>query len=242
MKTSTRVGLALVVFFLTVGIGVIYSPSFSKCVGEYNKQHTDEASVGNQTPFLSCFWISVNAESGAVTALGTLIVALFTYTLWRSSEKDLEYRRTYIDRAYIDAGPGGGDGPDPRKSRLIENGKMKIRLQITNHGVTPAIVMRMCWHTALLRELPRSPQIPEYKDWLTGPIKVSTGTPFTTRYYRTYDMQWTDQHVAYGSVEYRDVFGKPHHHNFLLKIVKRGNDFSHPPFFEEGYEEYWKED
>ncbi len=186
-------------------------------------------------------WLECHA--GAVTAIATLFIAGFTGTIWRVNRNQLKHARK-TDRAYLDAGPGGGDGL-PRadgKTRIVKEGKVRIRLHVTNHGKTPAKLTRMWWDVVPRSKLPIGK--PRYaKDaWLPGGMKITPdGKHFQTRYYREYRLDWSEQHVAYGRIEYTDVFDDPHHWSFLLSIVRHGDEFTHPPMHEVGYEQYWTE-
>lgn len=199
-----------------------------------------------------------SAEWWLVYATLTLMVftsGLMVYTamLWLTTQSMMEQADTTSkihERAYLDAGAGGGDESPTVASatstlqkphtRVIKDGKMRLRLEVTNHGRTPAVLTRMCWHVRPLKELPEEP---EYRHWREGGMKIGPDKIFTTRYYREYRMDWTEPHVSYGRVEYTDVFKKPHSWGFLLSIVRNdeGTDFSHPPLYEERFKKYWEE-
>ena len=183
----------------------------------------------------------LNYYAAAIAALATIALGIFTFTLWRATNGMLQSSRI-SERAYVLAGPGGGDGPDGR--RMITNqtpdwqpSEMMIRLQLKNHGKTPASIERMCW---CVRPLGGLPLEPVYEDWQPGGMGLSQDELFPTRVYKTYSFLWTEPYVAYGRVEYRDVFNELHYSGFLLHIVKIDyeNDFRHPPLRGD-YEKYW---
>jgi len=121
---------------------------------------------------------------------------------------------------------------------------MLIRLECTNHGRTPAKLIRFWWDVRPFQALPKIPPYPtDKKEWFDGGMYVAPDKLFTTRAQRVYSMEWTDRHAAFGRIDYEDVFGKPHSYGFILRVVKNkaGTDFSHPPLREDGYEKYWDE-
>jgi hypothetical protein len=211
---------------------------------------------------LTLFWVFDSGGPDAITALATLVMALLTLTIARANDSMASANQTLAtiasgqessikkqQRAYFDSGPGGGENviatmavatAAQAKTRVARDGKMVVRLQITNHGRTPGTVIRMCW---LVRPLKNLPKVPVYERWLEGGMKISPYHVFTTRYEIAYELDWPDgQYVSYGRVDYRDVFGDSHSVGFLLTIKKKsnGDDFSHPPLVE-GYEKYWEE-
>ena len=77
----------------------------------------------------------------------------------------------------------------------------------------------MCWHIKPRKGLPKKP---EYNTWLEGGMKISPNKLFTSRYQHTYDLDWTDgQYVAYGRVDYKDVFGDFHVGRLLVDHHKK---------------------
>jgi hypothetical protein len=65
---------------------------------------------GPQVSFIGgyrdCIGKFLSKEHGAVTALATLAIALFAFTLWRAGERQMEMTRI-LQRAYLSVEPGG---------------------------------------------------------------------------------------------------------------------------------------
>src|SRR4051812_49050158 len=70
------------------------SPTFKDCTNQ-NKTEVSEQTLHQRTSdfFVAlsrrqdCLWVLVHKNEGAITALATLLIALFTLTLWRATDK-----------------------------------------------------------------------------------------------------------------------------------------------------------
>jgi len=245
---------------ITIFAGLVSTfPEFQSCVENKEKQQAQQSTKEHPSGlspvlYARCFADAVHHSHGIITALATIIIGIFTFTLWRATDRLRILAEGQEDaikkqqRAYLDSGPGGGDGlmatlsdltAVREKTRIIKGRQIGIRLQVTNHGRTPATLIKMCWHVRPLKNLPREP---EYTRWFDAGMKITPGKVFTTRYRLNYDLDWQETYVAYGRIEYTDVFGDAHHHGFLVTIKKNeaGDDFTHPPLRGE-YEKYWDE-
>lgn len=130
------IGCVLAVLWLSFS-----SESFQSCIE--NKQNVDAEKAFYES--ISHFLISLGVLRGctsyfiheagdAITVLATLLIAIFTWTLWRSTDRAGEHFRV-SERAYVKL------SQTPPGLRWEGNtGKFNIALKITNHGHTPARV------------------------------------------------------------------------------------------------------
>jgi len=95
-------------------------------------------------------------HSELLTALATVAIAAFTYTLYVTTWRQLKHNRQ-VERAYVKISPSGGFsfGPAP--------GQIRITLEIRNHGVTPARVTDVVFTVDTFPNGQALPAIPLYR-------------------------------------------------------------------------------
>jgi hypothetical protein len=138
-------------------------------------------------------------HSEAFTALSTIAIALFTWTLWQSSEKMWRITKVsadhipLVERAYVFGGPGLR-GVDP------DTGRQTIVLTIGNYGGTPAFLETIEWGTCAPNEWPMEtfPHVVPYEDILFPHTGPATAPAF-------YLPDGEATHIFYGRFTYRDV-------------------------------------
>jgi hypothetical protein len=181
-------------------------------------------------------------EPDTWVAIFTLTLTVSTVLLWKSTAslakeaKDSADRLTIIESPYVS---GGGDFV-----KKDTGGVELFRLDVENHGKTPAFMTAYDVRFAKLADLKADPTIrcvcPRYRhmDGIspTGARKnIFTQIPLEA-----------DADVVYGAVWYRDpILGKEHYSRFLLRIAPtrdiRGEGLTRLDV--EGVsEDYWKWD
>ncbi|MPZ31452.1 MAG: hypothetical protein GEV13_10720 [Rhodospirillales bacterium] len=140
----------------------------------------------------------VVALSAAVTAAATIVIAIFTFTLW------LRARQTA--RAYL---VGGGDV-------VLHQGKRKFRIDIANYGNTPGHLTHfdLKFTTAADAESGRAPTAPvsrehHFRDQI--PPGGARRSPFALEIP-------DDRDVAYGAFWYLDIWNNKHEFRFVLRL------------------------
>src|SRR5262249_10015883 len=119
--------LVVVLLILFVG-GFVWVESFSSSFQSCMEQQTAREGLALVISYSRCTARFVNEHNGGLSALASLVVALFTFTLWLIASSQLRHARD-IDRAYVS---GGGPGNPPDGPFI---------LTINNYGRTPAALI-----------------------------------------------------------------------------------------------------
>ncbi len=160
----------------------------------------------------------LDAISSAVTAIATVLIALFTATIWGINRSQLAHGRR-VDRAYVNGGWG----------RHIDG---KLYANINNDGKTPATVHHMVLAILPLAGLPSTPPaLPRtFVNYNLEPYKRDF---FSDHVFVEWDGLHEPERVLYGRFWYTDVFEKEHESGFLLHIRPRMPAVA-------GFPEYWR--
>jgi hypothetical protein len=162
---------------------------------------------------------------GAITALATIAVAIFTATIWQINRSHLSHSHQ-VERAYISGGGEpflernerfeelfsiSGGGPTQRVIETTPTGKFVLR--INNYGKTAAELLGFAVEFCDAKNIPQNPVYSRqyWYDWILPgdrgrPVKlvdIPTDRPAT---------------AVYGRFYYRDIFGKSHSCGFINKI------------------------
>jgi hypothetical protein len=213
--------LALLIFAL-VGFT---SPGYEKCIQHHKA--TDTAA--------RCFFDALHESHGVITALATIVIGVFTLTLWRATSKlgtlaenqDRYFRIS--ERAYLFCGGVQGvpkEDPQPLHQMLRPRADYydpPWRMGIFNWGRTPAFVTKVQWGVCPESEFPKdmlvSNIIKEKRLSVRAPVNIQEAFPPTTgrgQQYRHVEPGREVGTVFFGRVDYRDIFGEPHHSTFSL--------------------------
>jgi len=179
--------------------------------------------------FAKCIY--ANASHDNIAALGSVAVAVFTYTLWRSTHNLWETTRESviatkqaaealpsIERAYVFITPElEAWDPVTDPSHGVYNSRYSVKFSIYNHGKTPAVIKLI---DAKLRVLSEPPDNDISMASLLPDKVLAAGESFTPDLSpRGCDV---DEDAAveldnnraqiwfYGSIWYDDMFGKEH--------------------------------
>jgi hypothetical protein len=129
----------LIVALLVLAASVLIvetSQTFKSCLNEKYQQKSEQTlrkSVADFPiwfgPRADCLGVFVHQNEGAITAISTLIIAIFTWTLWWANR--IQTKHTHeVERAYI-----SGGGP------LARNDPGTLCFTVDNYGKTPAVML-----------------------------------------------------------------------------------------------------
>ena len=174
----------------------------------------------------------LDRHNGLVVALGTLIVAWFTGTLWLASVNQERMSRTH-ERAYILWGGlygtqiEGFDYTIPAFQRDAINYLEPWTMQVHNFGRTPGFITKVWWGICTSEE--------EFATRTAGKsisLSIRDGTLETELIslelvvsptsnerpwpYRYLQPTRIPGEVLYGRIDYDDVFGVPHHSTWAV--------------------------
>jgi hypothetical protein len=137
-----------------------------------------------------------------ITALATVVIALFTLTLWWSNRTQVKHMRE-VERAYI-----WGGGP------LTLLGSA-LQLTVNNYGKTPGLLIEYAVGFCSRTNIPPTPQYSlrqHYHDWIP-PI------PEMIKPIRVIAFAQPDP-LIYGRFWFRDIWGATHSIGFVLVTVR----------------------
>jgi hypothetical protein len=138
---------------------VTLSPSYHSCVSDAHASEPNDQQYsfrGNIGILIVCETTTLNTNNGALTALGTLAVALFTLTLWvvtgtavsLAREEFLSTKRAFVSLQDFEV--------DARKAGKLQYSRFDIIPRWRNSGTTPTqnLTVQIWWkrHTGNLPE------------------------------------------------------------------------------------------
>jgi hypothetical protein len=211
--------VALILLVLIVGS----SQPFQTRIEETTKYYSSEA-LQKGTPYIfvviktfkSCLGVYIIEKNAVVTALATLAIAYFTWTIWRINQEGLAHSHK-VERAYIS---GGGvrareffdlaaNGTTPRTRETGE-----FEFHINNYGKTPGILYKIGFGFCDERAIPA---VPAYTfRYRHNPIDPGRrGEPI-------YRHKIPTEHktpVVYGRFYYKTIFATCHSSGFIYRIL-----------------------
>lgn len=159
-------------------------------------------------------------HSELVTAVATIAIAAFTYTLYVTTRLQLKHNRL-VERAYVKVSPtppGVSFGPAP--------GQISISLEIRNHNSTPASVTDVLVTADILPNGQALPEIPPYRRSHAGD---TTAFLVSNDYFFFNALMYLDaanvnaarqglrQLLIFGYVDYIDRFDQRHRGGFARR-------------------------
>lgn len=257
-KSSMRAWIVGVATILVFSFIIIESPKFQKCIEEINDSNPNQAAEKDPSglPVIvcsRCFVRTIYESEGIITALASIILAIFTYRLWWSTDKlasitsDLhniastqEETSRRHERAYIVCGGLFGhspNGPFPDwhpDAHDATHYTPPWRMRIHNFGRTPGFITKIEWGVMSDTEFPRQRSVSsiikdrKFTGKLKTPIEIREIVPPTgitpIRFrYLDYGDRITDT-VFFGKIHYDDVFGGRHHSTFALLHRQKNTD------------------
>jgi hypothetical protein len=177
--------------------------------------------------------------------ISTVLMAAFTIIVARITRQqkdlaELAQRSTHVvERAYVDmshAPPGvyciDNYTMNPTPGPVNPNGMVTVRIQIRNHGATPANILAATVVAHIDTELPSDPPYTDDKDW--GAYFLMPNESFWVermihnplddddRYRRIQDGTLTLWVLGY--VDYTDVFGTTHRAGYARRFYPKATD------------------
>lgn len=240
-KGAIRLGLAILAIFFLFGILIpVLSPTFQKCKTEYSQNKDSAAAEKDPTGFgvvgyVECIGEFIDANDGGITALATIIIAAFTFTLWRATTEQGELTRIAISdakeasnrelRAYISVVIGTAVFQE-RPNGIKFAGHPTIR----NNGRTPAYNVR---HFGKAEIIPDAivdnfrferPAGNSLSQACIGPSENRILTCIVPNMVNDSDVESIkrgfDQALwIWGTVIYDDAFGKPRYINYSQRLI-----------------------
>lgn len=178
-----------------------------------------------------CLSTFLNVNSPAITALATFIIALFTATLWRTTNQTLEHNRT-VERAYVKM-----SSLPPGLEIETQTGFAWVSLEIQNFGETPATITDIFLNHEIVSCLDSALVGIEFKDTLVvNPMPDVNGIflvkndrfNFTREIPLSSDAFEINAQASilflYGHIDYIDIFGKRHRAGYGRKYAPGYND------------------
>lgn len=207
----------------------LFSPKFQECVTQYNKNENSTSQDKNPTgfrviPTVSCLGDFIDKNSGGLTALATMIIAAFTFTLWRATTEQGILTRDAINqarqasqselRAYLSVTIGGA-----AYQERINHKKFAAYPMLKNNGRTPAYNVRHWGNAEIIPDaLVENFNFQAHSE---GELSQSTIGPNEDRIIYSFVPDWVNdaeiQDIrfgnskalwAWGIVHYEDAFGQ----------------------------------
>ncbi len=192
------------------------SSAYKACANQYSQgaqqNHKGSTAFTSFALFWHCSSAFIHSEHPAITAVFTVGLAVFTATLWWSTQGLLGHAQE-IERAYISGGGG--------TSNLSPN---NFVLTIQNYGKTQGIVSE---YALLLCDRTQLPTDPGYlvRGFRRTPWVAHISPGGRTLAVTTIPIPAGNNPVAYGRFWYTDIWGGSHYFSFILPITA-GNDHS----------------
>ena len=156
--------------------GATCLPSYQDCkaYGSHYNAKSDQqnssklaskAVVQNNT-FFDCEGFAANANGDAITAIATVVMAIFTIALasigWRAGEHFGVTERAYVRMSHVT--------PDNAPALTFDDSSVALlRVQIKNWGRTPARILALHVETNVLPRDQKLPLVPQYR---TNPVPL----------------------------------------------------------------------
>lgn len=155
------------------------------------------------------------------SALATIAIAIFTWTLWRATDDALSHSRQ-VERAYVsvDASLAFRGKSEPiRVGHLTVMPSLPtgpwISITVDNNGKTPAFVDKVAIITCDPNELPDRPEYAKNErlvDISLSPGAVGINT-------LGFEMEEIKGKIVYGRVYYTDIYSRPHSSGFIRQVL-----------------------
>jgi hypothetical protein len=222
----TVFAVALILAVLIVGS----SQPFQTCIEEATKHYGSEA-LQKGTPhifvvfktFKSCLGVYIIDKNAVITALATIAIAYFTWTIWDINSSQLQHGRR-IERAYISC---GGARESRFVSREIIDGKTvevheitnKFQFHVNNYGKTPGTVFRIRCGFCEEGLIPNSTPTYKYDVYRYSPIDPDRRSLPLAVFPIPPELK---SPAVFGRVSYKTIFGDCFSSAFIYKIPLSG--------------------
>jgi hypothetical protein len=198
------------------------SRSFQECNENQNNESSNKAFNANSAAFFEFIqrqnlctriYFSKNVNEGAVTmtALATVAIAYFTWTLWSSNREHVKHFRD-VERAYLTGG-----GP-------LNAAGTHFVLNVGNYGKTTAFLTH---YSLFFCQRGQEPSLPLYlrAGHARTPFsdRIAPGTQW--RPIEQFEITVNVNPVVYGRFWYTDIWANERYFSFILAI-RNGNAIS----------------
>jgi len=207
MLKSWRLWLTLIIALIIVVIIIASSHSFQYCIQEANDYYSRAGVPPNFVLLQSiknCVGVYIIAKNAFIITLATVVIALFTFTLWSSNQEQIKRHRE-VERAYI-----WGGGP------LDRNNPKVLVLTVNNYGKTPGLLTEFAVGFCPRTNIPDRPKYTireKFHDWIP-PV------PELVRPVRSIDLPSFPDPLIFGRLWFEDVWGMKHSTGFMLVTIK----------------------
>ena len=206
------------IFGLSVWAEQTVSHTYQQCIGTDQQGDPDKAQSYDPATFLvrvdfnfKCTSAFVKAHEPQITALGTLLIAAFTFTLWWSTDKlwnQNERNFTKLERAYLVLGVGRVE---------IDALGASIPATVRNFGRTFGNVKEMCFYAIPAAPTAGSPSYDLTKLERTDLVVMPAGPPGDLGY--MIRAQGQGPYFFVGYARYEDVMGKSHTTRICVRLA-----------------------
>jgi hypothetical protein len=174
--------------------------------------------------FLAFIWAHTTHDN--IIAFATVMVAIFTWTIWRVNRSQLQRSRE-VERAYVSGGVVI-EWEETGEHKMIPTGigfnatsvpitrPRWLIVTVDNHGKTPAFISEIAMTVCEVGALPGAPEYETAKRLAN--LNVSPGTVGLRTQFVS-DFKEAGGKLVYGRVYYTDIFRSPHSSGFILRVL-----------------------
>jgi hypothetical protein len=148
---------------------------------------------------------------GLVTAIATIVIGVFTFTLWRTADNQLHHTRE-VERAYL---TGGGDiHIDPQGNPIRDSaGRLQFRADVKNNGKTPGTLTHFSVHFDVLANVKATLKTVSPSEVFRDQLAPGQEKPIAL-----VSVTHPNADIVFGAFYYEDIWKKLHHFRFILSI------------------------
>jgi hypothetical protein len=168
--TKANIIIAFLILVLLAPLGVIFSlPDYDKCKTCHQEKNTGKKEESNSwsiAPDYLCFIEGIDTHNGIIATWATLVIALFTATLWITSKSQLTELARQVDLARDEF--LSTHRPKIRLKHMWltkdiqPHDYIEVELNVVNIGNTPATLTEMKFTTVILPTAVPLPAIPAF--------------------------------------------------------------------------------
>jgi hypothetical protein len=224
---SWKLMVALAIILAIFVVLLASSQPFQGCMQQAHDYYRSQAIQQGTPPILvslktlkSCVGAYILEKNAVITALATIVIALFTFTIWLINRSQLMHSHR-VERAYIS---GGGWR---RFLQVEKNGEFvavtdtrKFEFHANNYGKTPGKVFQLGWGFCEASSVPDSQPIyqTKYFDSWINPGRSGILLDLIDIPTNIVDP------AVYGRIYYETIFGDRFSSGFLYRIPPRPGD------------------
>jgi hypothetical protein len=225
-------GTVLVLVVIVIGYGISRSSSFQTCIAHHKQyavyqEHQEGGPLAfkwvwrNAKVLVRCAADFTDANHGPLTALGTILLAIFTTTLWWAT-RTLVRHAPQIERAYISAGGLRRFVAQPTNvaGQYVLTDTRQFEFHVNNYGKTKGTVFQLGWGFCESTSVPNIEPVYQTKYFRSDINPGASGVLFE----KINIPQNLIDPAVYGRVFYETIFGDRFSSGFLYRIPPRPGD------------------